>query len=653
MRNRSSSPLAQYQVTRVQEKVNLQNLNDRLAAYIDKVRHLEEDNGKLQNIISTYTEKHDKQFKQIKSIYDEELKESRRTLDELAKERAKLDIDARKYKADYDDTSLRLNKKELEFVQFEKYTKRLEDENSELKSKCDKLMNDAGRRTAELNEFRLRAAELERQLSDARRQLEDETLLRVDAENQNVSLKEELQFKNQVHNEEVEQIRSEKRVEIHEVDRIKEEYDNKLIIELNRIRNDTDAKIREMRDEVEMCYERKLKEAEDAMRRNDSMLDQIREDLASARNKITEIGDQNSILQRKSMADEEKIRKLEDKLADIQHKDNEANQYRDNQLRKIQDEYNNLRSDYQSLLDVKISLDQEICAYRKLLESEESRLNLSLPNRTSEHDSGIIRNEYLSQGESRDQSSLIDHTSNSDSMLSRRSRGTTGGENSITHATSQASNMNPECESSNSIIGDSIMTRSARKRRFEEQIDQSKTSSSFSSSCVRTGAIEISEEDNENGLFLTVYNNSSSSVNIGGWLVQRKCVSDGKITEFRFPLSTILGKNKSTVIWSSRRKSFVTSSPPDVFVLTFQEWPVGDHTITTVRSSDGQEACKRESTRRTNGSIGKKFNLNKHTLKVVNVKIRKYNETTFAGNGKYNALAIKLEKYPCFYLPEF
>lgn len=87
----------------MQEQEELQGLNDRLAAYIDKVRSLEAENNRLALQVKSTEEVIRREVTSVKTLYESELSELRKLLDETAKEKARLQIEANKYKAEYDD----------------------------------------------------------------------------------------------------------------------------------------------------------------------------------------------------------------------------------------------------------------------------------------------------------------------------------------------------------------------------------------------------------------------------------------------------------------------------------------------------------------------------------------------------------------------
>ena len=70
----------------------MQNLNDRLAIYIETVRRLEQDNTLLRSQLATHTERSVRASADIKLLYERELDDAKSLVDELAKDKARLEI---------------------------------------------------------------------------------------------------------------------------------------------------------------------------------------------------------------------------------------------------------------------------------------------------------------------------------------------------------------------------------------------------------------------------------------------------------------------------------------------------------------------------------------------------------------------------------
>jgi len=78
--------------SREQEKKDLQGLNERLANYIERVRFYEAQNRKLADELEKLKAKWGKETSQIKAMYQAELDQARRLLDEAVKDKSELEI---------------------------------------------------------------------------------------------------------------------------------------------------------------------------------------------------------------------------------------------------------------------------------------------------------------------------------------------------------------------------------------------------------------------------------------------------------------------------------------------------------------------------------------------------------------------------------
>lgn len=100
-------------ITRLQEKEDLSNLNDRLAVYIDKVRNLEVENAGLRLRITESETEISREVSGMKAAYENELADARRTLDSVAKERARLQLELSKVREEYKELKARYDLREL------------------------------------------------------------------------------------------------------------------------------------------------------------------------------------------------------------------------------------------------------------------------------------------------------------------------------------------------------------------------------------------------------------------------------------------------------------------------------------------------------------------------------------------------------------
>lgn len=90
--NVSSTGVNSVKTTREQEKKDMRDLNERFANYIEKVRFLEAQNKKLGNELDELRSKWGKETTHIKTMYEAELAEARKLIDDLSRDKAAMEI---------------------------------------------------------------------------------------------------------------------------------------------------------------------------------------------------------------------------------------------------------------------------------------------------------------------------------------------------------------------------------------------------------------------------------------------------------------------------------------------------------------------------------------------------------------------------------
>ncbi|KFV87926.1 Keratin, type I cytoskeletal 19 [Struthio camelus australis] len=311
------------------EKTTMQNLNDRLASYLDKVRALEEANSDLEIKIRDWYQKQGPGPARDYSPYY-------KTIEDLREKILAATIDNSKIVLQIDNARLAAD---------------------DFKTKFE-------------TEQALRMS-VEADINGLRRVLDELTLARTDLELQIENLKEELAYLKKNHEEEMSALGGQV------AGQVSVEVDSAPGIDLSKI-------LADMRDQYEHMAEKNRKDAEAWFQNKTEELNREvavnTEQLQSSKSEVTDLRRTLQGLDIELQSQLSMKAALENTLADTEGRygaqlaqiqaligNMEA------QLAELRAEMERQNSEYKILMDIKTRLEQEIATYRQLLEGQESQ----------------------------------------------------------------------------------------------------------------------------------------------------------------------------------------------------------------------------------------------------------------------------------------
>ena len=217
--------------------------------------------------------------------------------------------------------------------------------------------------------------QMEENLKSLQEQLEEEAMTRMELANELQDQEEQAEINRRLHEVQFTEIlNSSREAELNEKkQKLEAEYEGKFHYALDQLRYECELQLQANREEQEYLYSTKMSALRGNYERLNGTLEEKSNELLAVQNKLSTIDQRCTILEQEGDILKKNIRDM-GKAWMADKADFASETYRlQAEILGMEAEQEEMIGEYQSLLEIKVALDNEIATYRALLEGEESR----------------------------------------------------------------------------------------------------------------------------------------------------------------------------------------------------------------------------------------------------------------------------------------